>query len=100
MSEQDLGKTKSIIRGCNNVTKEENFIRFSPAWVILHIKDASNYKMGLIDRIRNGVEKADWKKLIQLDLLKRNLNIYYQPLLIVCKRKLFIASKCQKEYMK
>jgi putative toxin-antitoxin system antitoxin component (TIGR02293 family) len=39
--------------------------KFSPAWVVFNSKDAPGYKMELIDRIREGVKKADWKELIQ-----------------------------------
>ncbi|GAA0876300.1 hypothetical protein GCM10009118_27100 [Wandonia haliotis] len=38
--------------------------KFSPAWVVVHAKDAPGYKLELIDRIRNGVKKTDWKYLI------------------------------------
>jgi putative toxin-antitoxin system antitoxin component (TIGR02293 family) len=38
--------------------------KFSPAWVVVNAKDAPGYKMELIDRIRIGVKKNDWKQLI------------------------------------
>lgn len=38
--------------------------KFSPAWVVVHAKDASGYKFELIDRIREGVKKSEWKDLI------------------------------------
>lgn len=38
--------------------------KFSPAWVVDNAKDAPGYKMELIDRIRLGVKKGDWKQLI------------------------------------
>jgi len=38
--------------------------KFSPAWVVVNAKDAPGYKMELIDRIRVGVKKNDWKQLI------------------------------------
>ncbi len=38
--------------------------KFSPAWVVVNTKDAPGYKMELIDRIRVGVKKDDWKQLI------------------------------------
>lgn len=41
------------------------FSKFSPAWVVSHVKDAPCYKMEIIDRIRGGVKKEDWKQLIQ-----------------------------------
>jgi translation elongation factor EF-1alpha len=33
--------------------------------VVFNVKDAPGHKMEFIDRIRNGVEKADWKQLIK-----------------------------------
>lgn len=38
--------------------------KFSPSWVVYHVKDAPGYKLELIDRIRTGVKKDDWKQLI------------------------------------
>ena len=38
--------------------------KYSPSWVVDHSKDAPGYHMELIDRIRDGVSKADWKRLI------------------------------------
>lgn len=39
--------------------------KFSPAWVVANAKDAPGFKLELIDRIRVGVKKSDWKQLIQ-----------------------------------
>lgn len=39
--------------------------KFSPSWVVVHSKDAPRFKLKLIDRIREGVKKSDWKQLIQ-----------------------------------
>jgi putative toxin-antitoxin system antitoxin component (TIGR02293 family) len=39
--------------------------KFSPVWVVHHAKDSPGYGLELIDRIRNGVKKADWKELIE-----------------------------------
>jgi putative toxin-antitoxin system antitoxin component (TIGR02293 family) len=38
--------------------------KFSPAWVVVHGKDSPGYKLELIDRIREGVKKTEWKHLI------------------------------------
>lgn len=43
-----------------------HFDKFSPAWVVEHAKDAPGYQLELIDRIRAGVKKTDWKQLIAL----------------------------------
>ncbi|MDR6967092.1 putative toxin-antitoxin system antitoxin component (TIGR02293 family) [Flavobacterium arsenatis] len=40
-------------------------VKFSPSWVVYHVKDAPSFKLEIIDRIRNGVKKDDWKQLIQ-----------------------------------
>jgi putative toxin-antitoxin system antitoxin component (TIGR02293 family) len=39
--------------------------KFSPSWVVMHPKDTPIFKLELIDRIRAGVKKTDWKQLIQ-----------------------------------
>lgn len=39
-------------------------IKFSPSWVVRNPKDAPGYKLELINRIRTGVKKSDWKELI------------------------------------
>jgi putative toxin-antitoxin system antitoxin component (TIGR02293 family) len=39
--------------------------KFSPSWVVVHSKDTPGFKLELIDRIREGVKKSDWKQLIQ-----------------------------------
>ena len=45
-------------------TRSVKLEKFSPAWVFVNSKDAPGYKMELIDRIRVGVKKDDWKQLI------------------------------------
>jgi len=40
------------------------FDKFSPAWVVVNAKDAPGYTLELIDRIRGGVKKTDWRLLI------------------------------------
>ena len=39
--------------------------KFSPSWVVNNVNDAPSYKLELIDRIRNGVKKDEWKQLIR-----------------------------------
>lgn len=63
---KDIGKPKSKIgRVARKMSEESKLTKFSPSWVVLNGKDAPGYKMELIDRIREGVKKADWKQLIQ-----------------------------------
>ncbi|WP_417874111.1 antitoxin Xre/MbcA/ParS toxin-binding domain-containing protein [Xanthomarina gelatinilytica] len=47
-------------KGRNPVTHA----KFSPSWVVVNAKDAPGFKMELINRIREGVKKTDWKQLI------------------------------------
>ena len=70
-----MGKTKSS-REIGKKTKDKreavakqggsiaHMDKFSPAWVVVHGKDAPGYNLELIDRIRDGVKKSDWKDLI------------------------------------
>ena len=38
--------------------------KFSPSGVVIHSKETPGFKLELIDRIREGVKKSDWKQLI------------------------------------
>lgn len=42
----------------------ETAFAYTPAWVVKHPKDSSERGMKLIERIREGVKKSDWKALI------------------------------------
>ncbi|RIA08945.1 putative toxin-antitoxin system antitoxin component (TIGR02293 family) [Flavobacteriaceae bacterium MAR_2010_72] len=53
-------KTKEAKKGRNPISPT----KFSPSWVVEHAKDAPGFKLELIDRIREGVKKSDWKQLI------------------------------------
>jgi putative toxin-antitoxin system antitoxin component (TIGR02293 family) len=57
-------KLESSIIGVNTPVSATPLIKFSPAWVVYHQKDAPEFKLELISRIRDGVNKADWKQLI------------------------------------
>ena len=52
----------SVSKSANVVS---DFAKFSPAWVVDHGKDAPGHMLELIDRIRGGVKKTDWKQLIK-----------------------------------
>lgn len=56
--------TNDTVSGINKVD-ESGLSKFSPLWVVYHSKDAPGYKLELIDRIREGVKKSDWKQLLQ-----------------------------------
>ena len=59
--EQRGGKPVVVVKKGAGVARLD---KFSPAWVVAHAKDAPSYKLELIDRIRDGVKKTDWKYLI------------------------------------
>lgn len=56
-----LGSRATVTK---KVVKTDSFTKFSPAWVVLNVKDAPGYQLELIGRIRGGVKKTDWKQLI------------------------------------
>jgi putative toxin-antitoxin system antitoxin component (TIGR02293 family) len=69
MSERLLGSKITKRRGAKVVVaskggKVKRFSKFSPAWVVAHSKEAPGYNLELINRIRVGVKKSDWKDLI------------------------------------
>ena len=47
------------------IKSNRKIAKFSPSWVVRNPKDAPGYKLELISRIRKGVEKSDWKELLQ-----------------------------------
>lgn len=57
-------KDEVAIADRKKASKTGHPVRFSPAWVVQHPRDAPGYQMELIGRIRLGVKKADWKQLI------------------------------------
>lgn len=52
------GTSKQVVIANNRIVK------FSPSWVVRNPKDSLAYKLELINRIRKGVKKSDWKELI------------------------------------
>ncbi|MBU2045771.1 MAG: DUF2384 domain-containing protein, partial [Bacteroidetes bacterium] len=56
--------TGKPVTAAQKVTRAINLVEFSPTWVVVNVKDAPGYKLELIDRIRHGVKKTDWKYLI------------------------------------
>lgn len=65
-TQKGLNKPKGISVGIpTRGIKKARLTKFSPSWVVVNSKDAPGYKMELIDRIREGVRKVDWKELIQ-----------------------------------
>lgn len=60
----DIGAKKRVRVAASKKGNLFNLSKYSPAWVVAHAKDAPSYKMELINRIRGGVKKSDWKQLI------------------------------------
>ena len=61
-SNKKQGALKKVAR---KSTASAGHSKFSPSWVVVHSKDAPGFKLEVIDRIREGVKKSDWKQLIQ-----------------------------------
>ncbi len=64
---EDSNKKKGGVKtsAAQKGRKSGSLTKFSPSWVVVHAKDAPGLKLELIDRIRKGVKKTDWKQLIQ-----------------------------------
>ncbi len=61
---ETLSKTLAVKK--TELSKNHNnSVQFSPYWVILNSGDAPGYKMEIIQRIREGLKKEDWKQLIK-----------------------------------
>lgn len=62
-------ETKMLVKSRSKnlkIAEEDTKIdKFSPSWVVMNVNDGPSYKMELIERIRQGVTKSDWKKLLQ-----------------------------------
>ena len=56
-------KNESVKVANKNISVKHK--KFSPSWVVVHSQDAPGFKLELINRIREGVRKSDWKELIQ-----------------------------------
>ena len=56
---------KSRNQDLKTISEEIKVDKFSPSWVVLNVNDGPSYKMELIERIREGVTKSDWKDLLQ-----------------------------------
>lgn len=61
-------RTVSVTRSRATISKVQlknsALDKFSPAWVVVHSNEAPGYNLELINRIRSGVKKTDWKDLI------------------------------------
>lgn len=62
-----VSKLKQVpkVKVSDRVRSISTLVKFSPSWVVYHVKDAPGFKLELIDRIRTGVKKDDWKQLIE-----------------------------------
>ena len=59
-----IKKTISKKSVSNRSTRASNLATYSPAWVVEHPKNTAVYNLELIDKIREGVKKQEWKQLI------------------------------------
>lgn len=59
-------KIKSQRSACKKVSSGSAFrtTKYSPSWVVSNPNDAPGYNLALIEKIRIGVTKKDWKELI------------------------------------
>lgn len=68
MIKKVTGKRRERISGSvaigSKVIEVGNLVKFSPAWVVDNARAAPGYQLELIDRIRGGVAKIEWKQLI------------------------------------
>ncbi len=64
-SKKDIRKVGARVTVSAKPSRHTKLEKFSPAWVAVHAKDAPGYKMELINRIRIGVRKDEWKQLIR-----------------------------------
>lgn len=53
------------VKSENSKKRKDSVSKFSPSWVLANIKDAPQFQLELINRIREGVKKSEWKHLIQ-----------------------------------
>ncbi len=48
--------------------------KFSPSWILTHYNDAPGFNLELIENIRSGVQKSDWKQLLtDIELTEKEL---------------------------
>jgi putative toxin-antitoxin system antitoxin component (TIGR02293 family) len=64
-AKKDIRKVGARVTVSAKPSEYTKLEKFSPAWVAAHAKDAPEYKMELINRIRIGVKKDEWKQLIR-----------------------------------
>lgn len=66
MSSKVITKQKSSSKsiGAKVAKSGTRLVKYSPVWVLDNVQDAPGFRLELIDRIRLGVKKADWKSLI------------------------------------
>ena len=52
------------VTASKNVAIPKRTAKFSPAWVVVNPRESPDFNLELINRIRRGVKKSDWKDLI------------------------------------
>lgn len=65
MATKEISK-KSIKTKADKITNTPRTVeKYSPSWLVSHVSEAPSMQLQLIDKIRVGVKKEDWKHLIQ-----------------------------------
>lgn len=65
-SERKTGRSKTVRSHHKKQAEPLKRAKYSPSWVVANAKDAPAYRLELIQKIRDGVRKSDWKALISL----------------------------------
>lgn len=55
----------STLQPIQKKEKQSSYEKYSPSWVVKHVKHSPAYQFELIERIRKGVKKTDWKLLLE-----------------------------------
>lgn len=55
----------STLQPIQKKEKQSSYEKYSPSWVVKHVKYSPAYQFELIERIRKGVKKTDWKLLLE-----------------------------------
>lgn len=64
-NKESKNKTKQLRHSSpKKINKSIPYRAYSPVWVVSQVNEALNHDIKLIDHIRDGVKKADWKQLI------------------------------------
>jgi len=57
-------QSKGSRSGSVKSKRTDDYTKFSPIWVVVHAKKSPSHFLLLIDHIRQGVKKTEWRELI------------------------------------